>query len=72
MNFINCPRCGEKSYEKLMSHDHCVNCNYSSEFDNKYQIPEWAKEEAKCKNAISKIMKPEIAKIINLKLTSAA
>ncbi len=24
--FYNCPRCGEKSYEKLHTYSHCVNC----------------------------------------------
>lgn len=24
-----CPRCGERSYEKLQSHSHCFNCLYS-------------------------------------------
>lgn len=24
-----CPRCGERTYEKLRSHSHCFNCLYS-------------------------------------------
>ena len=26
---VFCPRCGERSYEKLQSHSHCFNCLFS-------------------------------------------
>jgi ribosomal protein L37E len=44
MHLLDCPRCGDRSYEKLNSHDHCVSCNYSTEFDIKLNmpIPQWA------------------------------
>lgn len=29
---ISCPRCGERSYEKLQTHSHCLNCLYSEDF----------------------------------------
>lgn len=46
MGFLNCPRCGDESYEKLKSHDHCFGCNYSSEFDRvaDLPIPPWAQK----------------------------
>lgn len=28
---INCPRCGEKSYERLRTHSHCLQCLYSND-----------------------------------------
>lgn len=45
MNLLPCPRCGFRSYEKLKTHDHCANCNYSSEFhiEPVATIPQWAK-----------------------------
>lgn len=38
-----CPRCGVGGYEKLRSHSHCVNCNYTdaSESEEMLAIPEW-------------------------------
>lgn len=34
MNFMqnsSCPRCGQKTYERLQSYAHCWECNFSSE-----------------------------------------
>jgi hypothetical protein len=44
MTFRNCPRCGDRAYEILASHDYCASCNYSSEFGKPLnpQIPDWA------------------------------
>lgn len=44
-----CNRCGEYAYEKLASHSHCVNCNYSPNADEDNwedvaAIPLWALE----------------------------
>ena len=36
-SFQNCPRCGEKSFEKLSSYSHCPNCLY---FEDRWQNPE--------------------------------
>lgn len=54
MSFFNCPRCGDQSYEKLRSHDHCFNCNYSSEFESEFDppIPSWAKNATVAKSSI--------------------
>ena len=50
--FQNCPRCGEKSYERLKTHGYCINCNYSPEleshaFEDDRPIPAWAEEAVK-------------------------
>lgn len=44
MGFTNCPRCGDRSYEKLKSHAHCFGCFYSPEFAASAVevIPNWA------------------------------
>ena len=31
MYFSECPRCGDESYEKLITHTYCINCNFSPE-----------------------------------------
>lgn len=31
--FSRCFRCGDKSYEQLSSHGHCVSCFYSRDAD---------------------------------------
>lgn len=47
MAFEYCPRCGTQSFERLRSHDHCVECNYSPDFspyqekDRAAPIPRW-------------------------------
>lgn len=40
----NCPRCGERTYEKLATHSHCTGCLYSPDLDENYEpaIPKWA------------------------------
>lgn len=44
MNFLKCPRCGDRAYECLSTHDHCASCGYSTEFHRKpeFQIQKWA------------------------------
>lgn len=46
VRLAECPRCGERGYEKLGSHGHCINCNYSPAYDECVdqcvQIPDWA------------------------------
>lgn len=49
MYFSKCPRCNEKSYEKLKTHSYCVCCNYSPDLDDRSElkpddlsIPQWA------------------------------
>ena len=45
MYFSECPRCGANSYEKLSSHNYCVECNFSpdeAKRDEDFAIPEWA------------------------------
>lgn len=49
MYFSKCPRCDEKSYEKLKTHSYCVCCNYSPDLDDyvslrpdDLSIPQWA------------------------------
>lgn len=29
--FHTCPRCGEGALERLATHDHCINCNYTGD-----------------------------------------
>lgn len=29
--FTKCPRCGTRSYEKLPTHGHCIECLYSND-----------------------------------------
>ncbi len=43
-NFRQCPRCGERGYDCLITHSYCVNCNFSPVFDEDTEtsIPEWA------------------------------
>ena len=42
--FHTCPRCGEGAFEKLATHNHCVNCNYAEDKGSgEYMaIPNWA------------------------------
>lgn len=40
--FLNCPRCGDRGYERLKSYSHCVACLYSPVFDEEPDVPEWA------------------------------
>ena len=49
MYFSKCPRCNEKSYERLKTHSYCVCCNYSPDLDcykkataEDLPIPPWA------------------------------
>ncbi len=39
-----CPRCGDRAYEVLKTHDYCASCSYSNEYYLKpeFQIPKWA------------------------------
>ncbi len=56
MKFNQCPRCGEHTYEKLKTHNHCVGCNYSpdEELEAKPLIPSWAKiKDPETKNLVS-------------------
>lgn len=32
-----CPRCCEKSFERLKTHDTCYSCGYSSDFDSEHE-----------------------------------
>ena len=45
MHYQTCPRCRERTYEKLKTHSHCASCGYSPdfEFDAQPLIPVWAK-----------------------------
>ena len=42
--FHSCPRCGIGGFEKLRTHSHCVNCNYTefSGSDEMLAVPQWA------------------------------
>lgn len=31
--FVQCPRCGTRSYEQLHTHGHCVECLYSTDLN---------------------------------------
>ena len=33
MSSINCPRCGDQSYEHYKSYSYCPQCNHSSEYE---------------------------------------
>lgn len=33
MSSLNCPRCGEQSYEHFKSYSYCPQCNHSSEYE---------------------------------------
>ncbi|MGK5083093.1 hypothetical protein WDW37_07280 [Bdellovibrionota bacterium FG-1] len=46
MRFSTCPRCGDQGYERLSSHDYCVSCDYSPDFDMTVDlpIPFWAQK----------------------------
>lgn len=41
-----CARCGERGYEKLATHGHCVACGYSPIIETRAEqdseIPQWA------------------------------
>lgn len=41
--FNTCPRCGVGGLEKLTTHAHCVNCNYTETFDSEemLSLPDW-------------------------------
>ncbi len=48
---VNCPRCNERTYEKLSTHAYCVSCNYTPDLLNYRKssgddlpIPPWAEE----------------------------
>ncbi len=48
---VNCPRCNERTYEKLSTHAYCVSCNYAPDLLNYRKssgddlpIPPWAEE----------------------------
>ena len=49
LNFRNCPRCGDKSYERMKTHSYCGHCNYSEELDviikHEQAVPAWALEQ---------------------------
>ena len=45
--FLDCPRCGDRGYEKLESYSHCVACLYSPVFEEEPDVPEWAVKYAK-------------------------
>ncbi len=47
--FLNCPRCHDRSYEKLRTHSYCASCNYSEvgPSDELCAIPNWALEALK-------------------------
>lgn len=54
MYFSKCPRCNEKSYERLKTHSYCVCCNYSPDLDSykkptadELPIPPWAAKAVK-------------------------
>ena len=32
MSFCNCPRCGERTLERLKSYSHCVECLYFEDY----------------------------------------
>lgn len=32
--FKKCPRCGTRHYEQLSTHGHCIECLYSSDFED--------------------------------------
>ncbi len=47
----NCPRCNERTFEKLATHSHCLCCNYTPDLLNYSKsshddlpIPPWAAE----------------------------
>lgn len=44
--FEMCPRCGERSFERLLIYSHCVNCNYFENYTTEVhaEIPAWAAE----------------------------
>lgn len=33
MRFSKCPKCDDTAYEKLLTHEYCLACNYSPEFE---------------------------------------
>lgn len=43
-----CPRCGERGLERLRTHQHCINCNYSDQEPGDapkgISVPDWAIE----------------------------
>lgn len=61
MYLSKCPRCNEKSYERLKTHSYCVCCNYSPDLDcykkptvEDLPIPPWAASAVKNTNAPKK------------------
>ncbi len=62
MYISKCPRCDEKSYEKLKTHSYCVCCNYSPDLDDcislkadDLSIPQWATDAIKSEKSNKKI-----------------
>ena len=62
-----CPRCNEKTYEKLSTHSYCVSCNYSPDLVNYRKssaddlpIPPWATAAVKQMEKKEKIKCPVI------------
>ena len=45
--FSICPRCGDRAYDNLKSHGHCVGCQYNPTTDAEpnYAIPPWVFEQ---------------------------
>ncbi|MCY4644970.1 MAG: hypothetical protein OXB88_10160 [Bacteriovoracales bacterium] len=37
--FVDCPRCGWATCEKLETYSYCPNCNYNSVEDEPYEVP---------------------------------
>ena len=61
MYFSKCPRCGDRSYEKLATHSYCVCCNYSPDLDGRIilkpddlPIPQWATDAIENQKLIKK------------------
>ncbi len=45
-----CPRCGGYSLERLQTHSHCLECNYSPDLDYRSDspaVPKWALDAVK-------------------------
>ncbi len=62
-SFLNCPRCGDRAYERLQTYSHCVACLYSPVFDEAQDVPEWAVKYAK--ETAQKFSKAQKRKVIS-------